>query len=65
MKEKCSKEGKMSTSKFTFSNVKKCEHYKVKVMTLKIIFYCIQKIIPTNLLTYTTTNHGLFDWKIK
>jgi hypothetical protein len=65
IKEECSNEGKMSKSKFTFSSDKECEHYEVEVMTLNIIVYCIQKIIPTNLSTYTTTNHGLFDWKTK
>jgi hypothetical protein len=36
-------------SKSIFSNVEKCEHYVLKVMTLIIIIHCVQNLIPIDL----------------
>jgi hypothetical protein len=65
MKEECPNEGKMLHQNLHFQVLKNVNIIKLKAMTLNIVAYCIQNIIPTYLSTYNSTNHGLFDWKIK
>jgi hypothetical protein len=65
MKEECPTKGKKLDQNLHFQVLNNVNIIKLKVMTLNIVVYCIQNIIPTNLSTYTTTNHGLFDWKTK
>jgi hypothetical protein len=46
MKEKCPNKGNWSTSKFTFSSVKECEHYKVESHDIKDDFLLHPKHHP-------------------
>jgi len=64
MKEECPNEGKTLHQNLHFQMLKNVNIIKLKVMTLNIVVYCIQNIIPTNLSTYNSTIMVYFIGKL-